>query len=165
MKIVSRKIVILPCVLGSLAFGAGAGWAYAVSSGAVPTHTNGRITGCYDSTGALRVITAGSTCGTDKPLSWVGRIQSAVVFGNGTLLSNSVGVSKVTHTPGSGIYYVYFRYSRAGACPQVASLNDAGSPGMIRAYGGVVAGNVVEVQTEDTAGASADRGFQVILAC
>jgi hypothetical protein len=164
MKIVNRKLVILAGVLGSLALGAGAGWAYAASSGAGPPGSNGRIGGCYDSTGALRVITVGSTCGTGTPLSWVGRIPSAVVFGDGTL-AHGVDVNHVTHTAGSGIYDVYFTYSNAGACTQVASLNDAGSPGMIRAYGGVIAGNVVEVRTEDTTGASADRGFQLILAC
>ena len=50
------------------------------------------------------------------------------------------------------------------APPQVASLPDM-APGTISAYGGQVASNVVQVQTADTSGNSADRTFQLILSC
>ena len=88
---------------------------------------------------------------------------SAVVFSDGTLLHGK-GVSMITHAPGSGLYDVYFKDPNAGACTQVASLADM-APGTISAYGGQVASNVVQVQTADTSGNSADRTFQLILSC
>lgn len=91
------------------------------------------------------------------------RALTAVVFSDGTLLHGN-GVSMITHTPDSGLYDVYFKNPNAGACTQVASIADM-TPGTISAYGGQVANNVVQVQTADTSGNSADRTFQLIVSC
>jgi hypothetical protein len=163
MNFMKRKLIIVSFVLAAAMLGTGASLAIATSLTADPTGANGRVFACYNRSGALRVISPGSSCGRGTAISWVGTSLNAVVFSDGTLLHGS-GVSQITHQPGSGLYDVYFNDQQAGACAQVASLADM-TPGTITAYGGQVASNVVQVQTSDTSGNSADRTFQVILSC
>jgi hypothetical protein len=128
-----------------------------------PAGVDGRINGCYGNNGALSVVPAGSACSQNQTaISWVGQTLRAVVFSDGTLLTGDLtyGVSQVapgpvTH-PSTGLYDVYFSDPNAGACTQVASIADM-TPGVISAYGGQVAPNVVQVQTADTSGNPADR--------
>lgn len=157
------KPIITITTLGVFILAASASWAMTNNAGTGPVGTNGRVNGCYSKTGDLRVTSLGTSCGTGTPITWVGTNPNAVVFADGTLLHGS-GVSQITHQPGSGLYDVYFDYDQAGSCAQVASLADM-TPGTITAYGGQVASNVVQVQTADTTGASADRTFQLILGC
>lgn len=163
MKPLKHKPIVTIVTLGVVVIAASASWAMTNSSGTGPVGTNGRVNGCYSRTGALRVASPGASCGKGTALTWVGTNPNAVVFSDGTLLHGS-GVSQITHQPGSGVYDVYFNYDQAGSCAQVASLADM-TPGTIAAYGGQVAPNVVQVQTGDTTGASADRTFQLSLSC
>jgi hypothetical protein len=152
---------VVAAVLSAAAFTGGAAWA--TSNAAGPESANGIIHGCYTSTGALSVVNPSSNCGSSTPISWVGKELNAVVSSTGTLL-HGTGVQKITHIPGSGLYDVYFNYSQAGSCAQVASIADMAA-GSISAYGGQVAPDVVQVQTADLAGNPSDRTFQVLLAC
>ena len=71
-------------------------------------------------------------------------------------------MAQIVHARGSGIYDVYFTTRNTGRL-HTGRLAGGMTPGTISAYGGEVASDVVQVQTADASGTSADHTFQLIV--
>ena len=160
MKRIKNKTVIMALTFGFIIAGSATSLATVVA--AAPEAANGRISGCYASTGALRVVTPGTSCGSGHPISWVGNNTQVTVNSNGTY-GNAWGISSVTHTPASGVYDITARTSTVG-CVETATL--AFTSGQISAEGSAnFHPNEIQVQTYDRSGNPADQTFQLIESC
>ena len=69
MNFMKHKPIIVSVTLAAAMLAAGARFAMATSLTGNPTAANGRVSACYNRSGALRVVSPGSSCGRATAIS------------------------------------------------------------------------------------------------